>query len=459
MSRAALHSKRLAAVVLLACALTLLAGYANKARCADGPVRADGRSESFHELKDKDVCYSDIQLLWLGRDINNHVFPYLNGGITEDGRMAGGSVEYPVLSGLLMWAGAYYATSDAEFLLQSALLMAPFALLTAWLLGRLAGRRAFLWAIGPPLVLYAFHNWELPVVLTSVAAIYLVAGTKLSLRTRGMAAAVMLALGFCLKIYPGAFVLPLMLYVLTGGAGGKELDSRSLRSWDLIGALQTAFAACATVTVVNLPFIIGGYDGWAASFEFQRNRLADITTNSIWYWGYHSFYDKSASDDPGYQHVVSVASPLLILLSFALATALGAWFYRRTGTFNWVGVSAAMLCGFIVFHKVDSPQYALWLIPFFVVIAVPWPAIVAYLVANAAVGIGIFRYFYALSNGLDASTEELIVEFGVWGQSVMLIYLFGAFLWAKSRISGAPSSTPPTGSSTPADRTRSSAGR
>ncbi len=40
-------------------------------------------------------CYSDLMYLWLGRDINNHVFPYIHGGIGGDGTLFGGVVEYP----------------------------------------------------------------------------------------------------------------------------------------------------------------------------------------------------------------------------------------------------------------------------------------------------------------------------------------------------------------------------
>ena len=45
------------------------------------------------------MCYSDIQKLWLGRDIDRHIFPYVTGSITPDGELHGGTVEYPVLSG------------------------------------------------------------------------------------------------------------------------------------------------------------------------------------------------------------------------------------------------------------------------------------------------------------------------------------------------------------------------
>ena len=50
-----------------------------------------------------------------------------------------------------------------------------------------------------------------------------------------------------------------------------------------------------------------------------------------------------------------------------------------------------MLCGFLLLHKVHSPQYTLWLVPFFVLLRVPWGWVVAYLVADLAMDVGIFR--------------------------------------------------------------------
>ncbi|MFQ6329681.1 hypothetical protein ACLMAL_26580 [Nocardia sp. CWNU-33] len=430
----------LSAVVVLLCGLTLALAYLNKARCAGAPFAEDGRSSVFDVLKDSDVCYSDIQFLWLGRDIDNHVFPYIDGGITEDGMLTGGAVEYPVLSGVLMWLGAVGAHNDAEFLLHSALLLAPFALLTAWLLVRLSGRAALLWAAGPPLVLYAFHNWELPVVCTAVAAVYVVtAMTRYSLRTRGILAAVLLGVGFCFKLYPGIFVLPLLAYVLTGGR--REVEDLEPARLDVRGALMAAAAAVGTVVAVNLPFALAGYEGWRASITFQQLRQADITTNSIWYWGLRQLFGQDADSETAFQHAVSIASPTLVLASFALAMWLGWKRFTRTGAFPWIGVSGAMLCGFLLFHKVHSPQYTLWLVPFLVLLEVPWSAIGAYLVADAAIGIGVFRYFYSIGSGTSVDLMENVVQFGVWGRAVLLVVFF--FLFARALPRGFRPASPP----------------
>lgn len=420
----------LAAVVLL-CGLTLLLGYANKARCAGPQFDSAGRSGPDYNIRyDRDVCYSDIQYLWLGRDIDKHVFPYLSGSLNENGALVGGSVEYPVLTGLVIWGGAALARTDAGFLLGSALIMAPFGLLTAWLLGRLSRWRALIWALGPPLVLYAFHNWDLPVVACAVGAVYLVhrgwgaRGADRPLVDRATAAAVLLGLGFAFKLYPGAFVLPLALYVLTASA-----------RYDVLGALRVALAAALTAVAVNLPFALLGYEGWWASFAFQGKRKVDITTNSVWFWG---FRPESNPDNESFQNLMDWVSPAAVFASFGIALAFGWWRYRREGSYPWIAVSAAMLAGFLLLHKVHSPQYTLWLVPFFVLLRVPWGLVAGYFVADAAMGIGIFRWFYVTKTGLPSgiydSWESQAVMVGVWGRALLLVALFVVFLRAPATV-------------------------
>ncbi len=419
------------------CGLTLVLGFVNKDRCSGPRFDEWGRSQpDFDKRRYEDVCYSDIQTLWIGRDIDRHVFPYVHGSLTDEGQPVGGVVEYPVLTGVFIWASAIPATTDAEFLLYSALLLAPFGLATAWLLGRMSGWRALLWAIGPPLVMYAFHNWELPVVLCATAAFYVVhkgwgrRGADRPLLTRATVAAVLLGLGFAFKVYPAIFVLPLMLYVLTGGRGGSENEGRPNPDW--MGALRVALTALGTAVAVNVPFVVAGFEGWRASFTFQLLRKADITTNSIWFWGLRP---NSNPDNVPVQELIGVLSPMLMLMSFVVACAIGWARYQREGTYPWIPVSAAMLCGFLLLHKVHSPQYTLWLIPMFVLLRVRWGWILAYLVADLAMGIGIFRWYYEIFYNKHGDIFEgfaaQAVMIGVWGRAALLVALFFAFLSAK----------------------------
>ncbi|MGH8964121.1 MAG: glycosyltransferase family 87 protein [Actinomycetes bacterium] len=421
------------AVLVLLTGFTLLLGYANKARCAGPEFDESGRSGPDYAMRvDRDVCYSDIQHLWIGRDIDEHVFPYVHGSISPEGQLDGGSVEYPVLTGLLIWAGALFADTDAGFLLGSALLMAPFGLATGYLLGRLSRWRALVWALSPPVVLYAFHNWDLPVVACAVGAVFAMHGwrTDRPPAQRAVVAAVLLGLGVAFKLYPGIFLLPLALYVLMQSRPGR-LDWR--------GALRVPVVAALTVVLVNLPFAVAGYEGWRASFTFQQLRKVDFTTNSIWFW---AFRPESDPDNVEFQATMDWLSPSLVLLSFAVAAAVGWWRWRREGTYPWVGVSAAMLCGFLLLHKVHSPQYTLWILPFFVLIQVPWGWIGAYLLADLAMGIGIFRWFYHLhyggGTGIYDGFAAQAVMIGVWGRAALLVVLFVLFLRLPDRLSAAP---------------------
>ncbi|HSK97694.1 MAG TPA: glycosyltransferase 87 family protein, partial [Euzebyales bacterium] len=456
-------------------------------------------------------------------------------------------------------------------------------------------------------------NWDLPVVACAVGAVYAVHGwrTPRPLRERAVVAAVLLGLGFALKLYPGAFVAPLAMLVLTAPGRGAPPDWRGalrvaaaavatvvlvnlpfalagyegwrasftfqeLRKVDIttnsvwywgfrplsdpanlefqaavdrlspvlvvlsftvalavgwhrwrregsypwIGVsaamlcgflllhkvhspqytlwllpffvlLRVLFAAAATVVLVNLPFAVAGYEGWRASFTFQELRKVDITTNSIWYWGYRPW------SEPGnleFQALVDRLSPALVLLSFALALAAGWWRWRREGSYPWIGVSAAMLCGFLLLHKVHSPQYTLWLLPFFVLLRVRWAWIVAYFVADLAMYIGIFRLFHLLNLGLDTSITggfaAQAVAVGVWGRAALLVALFVVCLRVpdalvddrlrssrtgalsrterravpllsrrRERCSGRDVATGQSGSSAPQERTGSVAGR
>lgn len=433
------------ALLVLLTGLTLALGYVNKTRCVGPEFDESGRSQPEHSVREyRDLCYSDIPKLWLGRDIDRHVFPYVHGSITPEGQLAGGAVEYPVLTGLLIWLGALGASTDAGFLAGSALLLAPFGLVTGWLLGRLAGWRALLWALGPPLFLYGFHNWDLAAVACAVGAVFVVHDRDPrrppTLQTRATIAAVLLGLGFALKLYPGAFVLPLALYVLTRGRPpGAGLD--------VAGALRVGLAALGTVVAVNLPFMLAGYAGWRASITFQQLRSVDLTTNSIWYWGVRPLLDELGAADR-FPAMVDVASPALVLAAFAAAVAIGLTRRRPTKraagwaadqhndtAFPWVGVSAAMLCGFLLLHKVHSPQYALWLLPFFVLLRVRAGWIVGYLLCDVLLGLGIFRLFYQVEAGQATAFDGFAVQavvLGVWGRAVLLAILFVLFLRADA---------------------------
>jgi uncharacterized membrane protein len=382
--------RRTTAVVLVVCALLVLAGYLLKAQCIG----------EYNALRDKSLCSNDIQVLYSLRGLSEKQFPYVEGGLV-DGQIVGGTLEYPVLTGIAAWVPALFVDDDGSYLTATALLLAPFALLSAFLLARMAGLRALAYAAAPALVWYSFHNWDHLVVTATVGAFYA------WWRGAWTWSAVLLAVGASLKLWPAFFVAPLALH--------------RWRDGDRRGAGVVVAAAAGTWLAVNLPFVLVNPDGWWAPYEFQRLRQADITSNSIWFWGL-----------PELQ--LETLNPLIaVLLALAFTAALGWGWYRsrEESGYPFLQVSAAMLCAFLVLNKAHSPQFALWLLPAFVLVAIRLGWVLAYLAIDSLFYVGLFRWFYDLSQGRDFGLAKQAVVLGVWGRAVLLVLLFGLFLTAR----------------------------
>ena len=346
------------------------------------------------------TCYSDVLELWSSRGLQDGVFPYVNGRLVDGAPVD--TFEYPVLTGLFVWASSLLADGRASFLVVSTLLLLPFALLVTWLLHLVSGRRALLWAASPSLVLYALHNWDLLAVAAATAALW-------SWR-RGATttAAVLLGVGACLKVYPGLFLLPLAV-------------DRLVRR-DVAGAARVLAAGGATVVAVNLPFALVGREGWAATYVFQSDRAADSSSNSLWYWVYpHLTTDQ-----------LNLVIPLLLAAALAVALADGVRRARGGDDFPLLQVCAAVLVAFLLLNKVSSPQYTLWLLPFLVLLRVHWAWWAAFTVADAMVYVGVFRWFHALLAGTDPSLPAAVLETGVWAKCLLLLALFPVLLRAAA---------------------------
>jgi len=256
-------------VVVALCGITLVLGYINKEPHGWHGRKFDGlRPGACRQVRPapgtRTSAYSDIQQLWIGPGTSTGTsFPYVNGeavrGRPADRRCR--RVPGADRRGDL-GVSALFAHTDADFLLLSALLLAPFGLFTALeMLARLSGCRSLYGPSSPLPCLYAFHNWELPVVLCAVAASTwcTAAGADVGGTGRccsGPRCRRPARLGFTFKIYPAIFVLPLMLYVLTG-VGTVVSSPAGCRPGARLGRVlwRIAVVALGTAIAVNLPFV------------------------------------------------------------------------------------------------------------------------------------------------------------------------------------------------------------
>jgi uncharacterized membrane protein len=206
------------------------------------------------------LCYTDIQPLYHGRGIDRHVFPYIHATLTG-GVGRHGFNEYPVLTGLVMWATGWPSASVSSYLAVTMIELALCAMLAAWLLWRMVALRAVFWTLSPILVLYAFQNWDLLAIAASVAGVYL------WWCGRPRAAAVAFAVGGAFKLYPALFILPLVI---------DQVMMRRTR-----GAADVGLIGFGSLAVINLPFVFINASGWWATYRFHADR-APTTSGTIW---------------------------------------------------------------------------------------------------------------------------------------------------------------------------------
>ena len=389
-------------LVLSCCAVLVVLSGSWKAVCVDA-------SRNYRV-----TCYSDVLELWTSRSLVDHVFPYVGGRLVDGAPVD--TFEYPVLTGLFVWLTSLLADDRASFLVVSTLALGPFALLTAWQLERMAGRRALLWAAAPALVLYALHNWDLLAVAAATA------GLHAWWRGRTGWAAVLFAVGACLKVYPGLFLLPLVV---------DRLHAR-----DVAGARRAVLGGVGTGLAVNLPFVLADRDGWATTYVFQAARAADASSGSIWYWVYPHLSTEQ----------LNRTVPVLLAVVLLAAVAVGLVRARREGTFPVLQVCGAAVAAFVLLNKVSSPQYALWVLPFFALLRVRWGWWTAFAVADVLVYVGVFRWFDALVTGADPTLPERLLVVGTWTRSAVLALLVPLFLRADAALTAPPTETltPPT---------------
>jgi uncharacterized membrane protein len=312
--------------VLLLTAATLGLGAALKQPCASGNW-SDGRQYRW-------LCYSDVVPLLGTEHLSGDRLPFLDSCPPSPGQCD----EYPVLTMYLMRTAAWTSTTFTGFFWANAALLSLAALLAAAFLHRMSGDRALFFAVAPTLLIFAFVNWDL-------LAVALATGATLAYVTRrDSLSGILLGLGAAAKLYPWLLVVPFALGRVREGRRGTA-------------ATLTVWAAVA-YGAVNLPFLLGAPHAWWTFFRFNAQRAADW--DSLWFVACTRLHDAGSC---------SWSPRMLNVLSFLLLVALAALVWtaktRIDPDFPRWTFGFPLLVAFLLTNKVYSPQYGLWLLPWF----------------------------------------------------------------------------------------------
>jgi uncharacterized membrane protein len=354
-------------------------------------------------------CGTQIPDLYFAEDLVAGRLPYLDScrSLTTPPQPCD---EYPVLTMYAMRLGAA-GGGVSGFFYVTAVLLSICAAIAGFVLARRTGLKALYFAAAPTLLLFGLMNWDL------VGIVFMVLAVDAFLRDRDVLSGVWIGLAVAAKFFP---VLLLLLFGLDRWRAGRREE-----------ATRLVAGAGAAWLVVNLPFALLAFDRWSLFFRFNARRPPDIDT--AWY----------AICQRGFHDVPCMPTGLVNAASLVLFGAATALVWRakasRDPEFRPWTFGFAVLALFFLTNKVYSPQYDLWLLPWFA-LALPNPVLFAAF-AIAEVPVFLTRYQDVLAPpGLGFQVAVLIRDLVLVACVVAYVRGRGATLAKVTpRVRGRPS--------------------
>ncbi|OJF09612.1 glycosyltransferase family 87 protein [Couchioplanes caeruleus] len=355
-------------IILALVCLTLAASWVQKSPCQDGDWQKNVQYTRF--------CYTDVLALYYAEGLNEGKVPYRDH-----------PVEYPVVTGYFMGALGLpvHALGDRFpeinqgrwFYNANALVLSILAVASAAVLLALRRRRpwdAAIFALSPILLVTATVNWDLLAIALAMFGLYAWA------RRQPLIAGLLLGLGGAAKLWPLFILGPLFVLAL-----------RSQRMRAFLYATGTAVLAWLAT---NLPVAVLYPTSWSRFFELNDTRPIDWGT--LWYIGrYLDGKWNTGAGDKGPFQWLSDNIPALNNLSYALTilacAGIGILCLLAPRRPRLAQLVFLVVAAFLIFSKVWSQQYVLWLLPLVVLARPRWGAIIPWTVAE----IGYFAAFYA----------------------------------------------------------------
>jgi uncharacterized membrane protein len=270
------------------------------------------------------ACYSDLSALYVSRGLDTNTWPFAS----DDN-----SVEYPVITAMVMYATSFAAKSPASYFNVNIFFLVLLFLATVIVVRKIRPEFAYLSAIAPAMIASLFINWDLWGIATMMLAIYWFD------RKQYLNSALILSLSISTKFLPIFLLIPIA-FILWRDTKLKEL-------------VKYVGIVAATWLAINAPFALTTPTGWWRFFKLNLERGAD--------WG--SFW--LALQQLGIN--LTNLNYLSILLLLIGLTSIAVFLFELKHTPTLASVAFIVMAAVMVASKVYSPQFVLWLTPLAVI--------------------------------------------------------------------------------------------
>lgn len=308
-------------------------------------------------------------------------------------------IEYPILTGFfIQLAGMIGKTRAGYYLASIAGLLAAAAIATYFLYKILSdGQKNNLlryWIFAPSLLIFLTYNWDiLPVLFTAIAFYFFQ-------KNRYPTTSAFLALGASAKLYPIFYIAPLIL-----------------KAKDWAERIKIILVFGLTFAAVNLPFMIWNFSGW--SYFFNLNSLRNSNPDSIWTIARFLFRNLTIPEINFLSAVLFLALAIFVL-----------WKFRQE---NFIKICFLLTLIFLLTNKVFTPQYLMWLLPFWVLLPelkAKWFYALEF--SNLAAFFSILPWFFL---GRDPFYFYLASPFVILRHLILIFILFQLLrVWDSNRI-------------------------
>ena len=241
-------------------------------------------------------------------------------------------VEYPALTGLVMWLLSFLVSPSETAVFDYYRITAAFQIVllavSAYLIFKLAGKKYGFYFILAPAVLYSLNrNWDIWAIAAMLLAIYLFEKKRFQL------SAILLAVSIATKFFPIVLMLPIMIIFLRN----KEFKL----------FVRYALTTAVAWVVINLPFVLINYEGWAYFYKFSAERGL----------GSASFFEITNIILPS----ITFSSIHFYVLNILALVAVTTYFLKLKSIPTLAATSFFVMFAFILFNKQYSMQYVIWL--------------------------------------------------------------------------------------------------